>query len=526
MNRVISLICALVMILSMAVPAYALENPTENTITYEDERQVYKGVPLYLQNEYTDVQYGEGTIATSGCSVTSLAMVATYLTGYTYKPDELANLFVGYKTNNHMEKLEYMSETMGLPWEKAENFHVAYNALKEGKLIIALMNANSIFTDGQHFIVWKGINENGRVMVNDPNSKNYFSWDLQQKFVDGFTETDVCKGYSGAWIYDPAAMPENPITKQELAELLKEEPVLDFPQYYQNDYANIRYGQGSIATSGCSVTSLAMFASYLTNHTYKPDVLADYFSDYNSLNHIDKLEYMATQLKLPWYRAKNFHYALDAVKNGKIIIALMEKESLFTNGQHFIIWTGVNDRGRIEVVDSNADNYNHWDLKDGFANGFVEEHLLRGYSGGWIFDPKEMPENPFIYVEDKVEVECRYPGVELTLKEEELLARMVWVEARGESFEGQQAIAEIVLNRLVSGNYQSSIESIIYAENQFNSAKFLDDAEPTSIQYEAVERALEGPYVLPIDVYYFATYKVNNNFWGKIGGHYFCYAAK
>ena len=34
------------------------------------------GVPLYLQTDYPDIYYGEGTIATSGCSITSLAMVA------------------------------------------------------------------------------------------------------------------------------------------------------------------------------------------------------------------------------------------------------------------------------------------------------------------------------------------------------------------------------------------------------------------------------------------------------------------
>ena len=66
----------------------------------------------------------------------------------------------------------------------------------------------------------------------------------------------------------------------------------EIPLYHQTDYPDIRYGAGSIATSGCSVTSLAMVATYLTGHTYMPDELADYFSDYNSINHIDKLEYM------------------------------------------------------------------------------------------------------------------------------------------------------------------------------------------------------------------------------------------
>ena len=499
--------------------AFQKETPAEE----KEVRQIFEEVPLYYQTDYPDVCYGSGTIATSGCSVTSLAMVATYLTGYTYMPDELVTYFMGCEGTSHIERLEYMSTALELPWERAENFHVALKALQEGKIVIALMNERSIFTQGQHFIVLTGMNEAGRILVNDPNKDNYSHWRLEKAFKEGFSEGDVCLGYSGAWIYDPAAMPDSPISEGELAKRTAVETVSDFPRYNQNDYNNIRYGSGTIATSGCSVTSLAMVASYLTGHTYTPDELADFFSSYNSINHIDKLEYMSTQLQLPWTEAENFHVALNAVQNGKIIIALMEEDSLFTEGQHFIIWTGVNKNGKIMVVDSNSDNYTRWDLKAGFRNGFVADDLLKGYSGAWIYDPAEMPEEPFIYVEDKVDVECRYPGVTLTLLEEEMLARMIWVEARGESFEGQQAIAEIVLNRLISDKFQDSIRGIIYAENQFRSTKFLDEAEPTNIQYEAVERALEGPYVLPKDVYHFATYAVNENVWGQIGGHIFCY---
>lgn len=297
----------------------------------------------------------------------------------------------------------------------------------------------------------------------------------------------------------------------------------DIPLYLQTDYPNVRYGSGSIATSGCSVTCLAMVATYLTGHTYMPDELADYFSDYNSINHMEKMEYMSDMLQLPWEKAENFHVAMNALKEGKIVIALMNGSSLFTNGQHFIVLADMTEDGKILVNDPNAGNYSLWNLKNAFINGFTEGDICLGYSGAWIYDPSAMPEEPFVYTEEKVEVECRYPGVELTLEEQTLLAKMVWVEAQGEPFEGQQAIAEIVLNRLMADNFQSTVKGVIYAENQFRSTAFLEDAEPTNVQYEAVERALEGPYVLPIDVVFFATYPVNKNVWGEIGGHIFCY---
>ena len=138
-----------------------------------------------------------------------------------------------------------------------------------------------------------------------------------------------------------------------------------------------------------------------------------------------------------------------------------------------------------------------------------------------------MPEEPFIYVEEKpAVVESRYSDIELTYEEQELLAKVVWVESRGESAEGQQAIAEIVFNRMLAGNHPSSLEDVIYAEGQFRSVPFLEDATPWQAQYEAIENALAGPNILPMDVTYFATYPINNNIWGKIGGHIFCYDPK
>lgn len=39
-------------------------------------------VPVFYQTDYPDVLYSNGTIATDGCSITCLAMVATYMTGH------------------------------------------------------------------------------------------------------------------------------------------------------------------------------------------------------------------------------------------------------------------------------------------------------------------------------------------------------------------------------------------------------------------------------------------------------------
>lgn len=339
---------------------------------------------------------------------------------------------------------------------------------------------------------------------------------------------------SGETVVAEEAVPKETISKEtipketgheEFIPEQTEQQVVVFdtvPRYFQTDYPDDRYGTGTIADSGCNMTALAMVASYLTDHAYYPNEVADYLADFIG-NNYERLEYGSDLLQLSWVKAGNFYDAINALKEGKVVIAVMNEKSLFTTGQHFIVLTGLTENGQILVNDPNENNYSAWNLKDGFENGFREGLILCGFSGAWIYDKTVMPEEPFIYEPIPYAEELRYPGLELTEEEMDLIADLIWMEAQSEPFEGQQAIAEVILNRLASGDFQSSVQSIIYAEDQFAAADQIYMAEPTYTQYKAIERALYGPYVLPADVVFYAKFAVNDNVWGKIGAHTFCY---
>lgn len=296
-----------------------------------------------------------------------------------------------------------------------------------------------------------------------------------------------------------------------------------FPDYTLEEYGDIMYGSGTIKDNGCSVCCMAVVATYLTGHQYYPDELARWFGS-KAENNVDRLRYMANALHLPMTEAENYNFVKEALWEGKIVIQLMNSKSLFTKSQHFILLKGFNSDGKIMVYDPSNSNQSSWYLADKFENGFTTDEICWGYDGAFILDPAAMPDNPFIYEEPVREyVEPRYEGLKLTDEETTLLARLIYVEARGECEDGQQAIAEVVLNRITSGLFGNSLTNLINDESQFVPRKLLKEAKPGQAQYEAIDRALYGPYVLPKEVMFYGRVRTTDSVWGNIGAHIFCY---
>ena len=295
------------------------------------------------------------------------------------------------------------------------------------------------------------------------------------------------------------------------------------PQYFQNDYPEEPYLTGTVELHGSSMTALAIVASYMTDHAYYPDEMADYLAHFMGANY-RRLEYGNELLQLSCRRAKDINEAIQGVKDGKIVIVMLNGENTFTWREHYVVLTGMNEEGRIELLDTDSANYEKDWLKDCYENGFSKGDLLRGYSCAWIYDKEAMPEEPFLYEPEPPAEVCRYPDLVLTDADKLLIAQLICMEAASEPFEGQQAVAEVVLNRLASGRFQSSVHNVIHAPGQFASVSRLHKAEPDYTQYKAIEQAQYGPYVLDEDVVFFGKFKMNDNFWGQIGSHYFCYS--
>ena len=104
-------------------------------------------------------------------------------------------------------------------------------------------------------------------------------------------------------------------------------------------------------------------------------------------------------------------------------------------------------------------------------------------------------------------------------EEEEILAKLLWCEARNQSWEGQVYTCSAILNYCERNN--TSIWDAAHNINSFEPAPYVDDAEPTVMQYEVIYYVLNGGRIP--DICWFRTGHYHN--FGtpvaKVGDHYF-----
>ncbi len=110
-----------------------------------------------------------------------------------------------------------------------------------------------------------------------------------------------------------------------------------------------------------------------------------------------------------------------------------------------------------------------------------------------------------------------------------LLARLVYAEARGEPYTGQVAVASVVLNRVKSSSFPNSVAGVIYQSGAFS---VVNDGQinltPNATAKKAAQDAINGWDPSYGAIYYFNPKTATNKWiWSRpvtvtIGNHRFC----
>ena len=181
--------------------------------------------------------------------------------------------------------------------------------------------------------------------------------------------------------------PKNPVpTKYE------KYPVV--PHYYQTDYPDTPYGNfGTVSTHGCGIASLAMVSTYLLDKELPPDVLAGiYGEEYNTtvgskwVLFDDSAKDMGLTIVLKTWDVRK---VAKELKKGSVAVACCGEDSIFTDGGHFIVITGITEDGKFLVQDPYIGNYTAGkpELDEGFANGFAQRYFWACHPI-WVYAPK------------------------------------------------------------------------------------------------------------------------------------------
>lgn len=160
----------------------------------KDRLQSYEGVDLdgltyfnQLDERWANEMYGKtDTIGVAGCGPTALAIAISNLTGDETDPVEVAewsyeNGYVCEGSGSYISLIPNAAEHFGLSVEKLgkSNAEELVEHLEDGKMIIAIMGAGH-FTNTGHFIVLRGVTDDGKILVADPVSYNRstMAWDV------------------------------------------------------------------------------------------------------------------------------------------------------------------------------------------------------------------------------------------------------------------------------------------------------------------------------------------------------------
>lgn len=116
-------------------------------------------------------------------------------------------------------------------------------------------------------------------------------------------------------------------------------------------------------------------------------------------------------------------------------------------------------------------------------------------------------------------------GINLSDNEKELLARIVKLESGGESNLGQQAVIEVIFNRVVDPSFSNTLTGVLGKRGEFTTwgSRNSKRATPTAKEYANIEAVLNGhTNIFPFNTVYFSRGAQNPRVQARIGGHTFC----
>jgi hypothetical protein len=178
------------------------------------------------------------------------------------------------------------------------------------------------------------------------------------------------------------------------------------PLYFQQDYPNTMYGNFSLVTYGCGVTTMSMLVSYMTDEEWTPPELCALYGRYCSIKGTAHAMFTEVPVDRGFYcvrRIFSWDEALKAMEDGYLVVSL-QRQGYWTNGGHYLLLHNLIDveverrdengdtytaiETQVQVRDSNL--YNYKKLEGHTTGSFPLSTIPRNSRSYWIYQKKVM----------------------------------------------------------------------------------------------------------------------------------------
>jgi len=192
--------------------AIVLRQTTADTVVLGSDMLLYPDIayerypraPLYFQQDYPDTMYGEYPVVTHGCGITTMSMLASYMTDQELTPPEFCALYGRYCTKAGTAHALFTD--VPLEWdfhvvERVFTWDEALDAMQQGYMVVSLQR-DGYWTRGGHYLLLHNLieTEDGtKVQVHDSNLYNYEK--LEGHTVGYFDLSTIPSHSRSYWIY-------------------------------------------------------------------------------------------------------------------------------------------------------------------------------------------------------------------------------------------------------------------------------------------------------------------------------------
>lgn len=156
---------------------------------------------VYFQQDYMYTPYGGSYVGRGGCGITTMAMLATYMTDTIYTPAMLAERYPEYHdaSGTRGELFRYVPAELGFFLEDTTaQIGEVIAALKNGQRVVSLQHLGHFTSGGHYLLLQQYYEESDTFQVRDSNIYNYGR--LSGHKVDYFTRADILSGSATFYI--------------------------------------------------------------------------------------------------------------------------------------------------------------------------------------------------------------------------------------------------------------------------------------------------------------------------------------